>query len=139
MKNAAKILAKKEYPSDLSLLPEIQAFVKEKILQFVPAEKLDAIILAVSEAVSNGIRHGNKSDKNKKIEVMIYKTDDAIVISSLDEGKGFDLSKIPDPTNPENLLKESGRGIFIIQNVIDDLSYEFTDKGTKTILTIKTK
>ncbi len=136
MTSATQTIFEEHFPSDLNLVPEIQNRIKEKIKDYLPAEKLDAVILAVSEAVSNSIKHGNKSDAGKKVEIKIRLSDEKITISVLDEGKGFDLSKIPDPTNPENLLKESGRGIFIIKNVIDNLEYKFTEKGTLTVLTI---
>lgn len=137
MSSAGEILFEKEYPSELNLVPEIQNEVKKAIKKFVPTERLDAIILGVSEAVYNSIKHGNKSDRKKKIFILIEKDEETITISILDEGEGFDFSKIPDPTESENILKESGRGIFIIRNVVDNLNYEFTEHGTKTILTVK--
>ncbi len=137
MSSAGEILFEKEYPSALKLVPEIQNEVKKAIKKFVPSERLDAIILGVSEAVYNSIKHGNKSDSKKKIFLLIEKDKKTITISILDEGEGFDFSKIPDPTESENILKESGRGIFIIKNVVDNLRYEFSNTGTKTILTIK--
>lgn len=137
MSDKAEIIAEKSFPSDLSLLPKIQDYVQQQIKKYLPHDKIDAVTLAVSEAVSNGIKHGNKSDASKKITLRIKLTDEKIIIESMDEGEGFELEKIPDPTNPENLLKESGRGIFIIQNVIDKLSYEFTENGTLTVLEIK--
>ncbi len=137
MSDKAEIIAEKSFPSDLSLLPKIQDYVQQQIKEYLPHDKIDAVTLAVSEAVSNGIKHGNKSDASKKITLRIKLTDEKIIIESMDEGEGFELEKIPDPTNPENLLKESGRGIFIIQNVIDKLSYEFTENGTLTVLEIK--
>ena len=139
MSDKKKIIAENEFKSNLSLVPEIQDFVIKKISKFIPSEKSDAVLLAISEAISNGIKHGNKSDENKKLKIIIELSDEAVFITVQDEGKGFKFDSVPDPTNPENIMKESGRGIFIMRNVADNLSYEFTNEGTKTILEIKRK
>lgn len=86
------------------------------------------IHLAVVEAVTNAIVHGNQSDENKEVffETKIEKSTIRFVIK--DQGAGFDADVIPDPTLPENREKISGRGVFLIKNLADEVIFE--DNGT---------
>src|SRR5437764_1277923 len=70
-----------------------------------------AIDLAIRESVANAIKHGNKFDQNKEIEVTFEDASGAFEVTVRDHGSGFAVNQIPDPTNPENLLKANGRGI----------------------------
>jgi len=100
-------------------------------------ERLAALLLAVTEATTNAIIHANKCDANKlvKVDVQVDKT--RITIKITDEGEGFNPSEIPDPTQPENLLKDSGRGVYLMRVYMDELNYNITPTGTETILTLK--
>ena len=81
------------------------------------------ISVCVIEAVSNAIIHGNKNDVTK-IVLLSYKYDnDMLVFTIADEGSGFDLEKVPDPTLPENLENFKGRGVFLINHLADDIDY----------------
>lgn len=91
------------------------------------------MMLAVSEAITNGILHGNKLDENKTVELLAYQDGDKLLFVSKDEGEGFDREKIPNPTAEENLLKPSGRGVFLMEEYADDVSY--TDGGSTITLT----
>jgi serine/threonine-protein kinase RsbW len=114
----------------------------EKVLEEVNAEfglEPDRFInfqIAISEALVNAIVHGNKEDVNKTVTVDIEYNETELTIKIKDEGKGFILEKIPDPTNSNNLLKEHGRGIFIIKSFVDKFECNPSDKGTEFILTI---
>lgn len=103
----------------------------------VNSDKYNNILLAVTEAVNNAIIHGNKNDIKKEIELEFVVTDNYIKITVTDEGEGFDLDKVPDPTLPENLLSEHGRGIFIIKHFVDELKVVKSAKGNSIILKIK--
>lgn len=81
------------------------------------------IHLAVVEAVTNAIVHGNKLDENKDVYFETKKEDTKIKFIVKDEGKGFDSNKIPDPTLPENREKISGRGVFLIKNLADEVTF----------------
>ncbi len=132
-----KLIAEKSYKSTIALLPQIQKFVISKISKYIPDEdKLSNIALAVAEAVSNGIEYGNKSNPDVPIKVIVEEEGKYLLIKVIDKGKGFNPNEIPDPTTEQNILKENGRGIFIIKNLVDDLSYNFTSEGTETILKI---
>jgi len=100
-------------------------------------ERLAALLLAVTEATTNAIIHANKCDVNKLVTVDVQVAKTKIIIKITDEGKGFDPSKIPDPTHPENLLKDSGRGVYLMRVYMDELNYNITPTGTVTILTLK--
>ncbi len=91
------------------------------------------IWLATQEALNNAIKHGNKMDENKKVHFFIEVEGHEFRIVVKDEGDGFDLSKVPDPTNPENLLKTSGRGIFYIKSFMDHVEYNTEDGCTVTM------
>lgn len=121
--------------SDPDLLPEIEDFIQTLLKeQNVDDEKINAVVLSVAEAASNAILHGNKNDKKKKVFILMEVDDEKVIIRIKDEGKGFDPSKVPDPTIPENILKDSGRGIHIMNTFLDKLTYKFTDSGTEAVL-----
>ncbi len=90
------------------------------------------VLVGVTEAVNNAIYHGNKSDPNKKVHVGFETTPDKLTFSVTDEGPGFDFNNLPDPTDPENLEKPSGRGIFLMKHLADSVS--FTDNGRSVSL-----
>ena len=92
--------------------------------------------MALAEAAANSILHGNKSDKNKNVEITVTVTLKKIVIKIKDEGKGFVVSDVPDPTKEENMLKGNGRGLHIMKSLVDNLEYKFSKSGTETILTM---
>ncbi|MFQ5628471.1 MAG: ATP-binding protein, partial [bacterium] len=82
----------------------------------------------------NAIIHGNKQDQKKKVYLNIFIDNNTLKVVVQDEGKGFNPESLPDPLDPDNLLKESGRGIFILKSLMDDVSFDFSPKGT--ILTL---
>ena len=128
----------KEFPSDPDLLPEIEEFIIDIANKInLSKDKFNNLALSVSEAASNSMLHGNKMDINKKVQITVKLTNLSMEIIFKDEGKGFVIEKVPDPTKPENILKESGRGIHIMKNFLDDLKYNFTPTGTEAILVIK--
>jgi len=89
------------------------------------------IAMAVREAAVNAVLHGNAYDPEKKIELEFERTISDLVITIRDQGKGLDLAKIPDPLAPENLLKTSGRGIFLIRSFMDEVQINPSQAGTE--------
>ena len=85
------------------------------------------IMIAVTEAVNNAIRHGNKGDSSKNVSLGLTLEEGMIKFRIEDEGKGFDFHNLPDPTAPENLEKPGGRGIFLMKNLADEV--DFKDDG----------
>lgn len=90
------------------------------------------ILISVTEAVNNAIVHGNKENKEKKVELYLKQNKKSISFIIKDEGLGFDESKIPDPTNPKNLNNIKGRGVFLIKNLTDNVT--FRNKGSEVEL-----
>ena len=89
----------------------------------IPNETYGNISVCVVEAVSNAIIHGNKNDVTKIVLLSYKYNDGTLVFTIADEGDGFDLDRIPDPTLPENLESFSGRGVFLINHLSDDITY----------------
>lgn len=82
------------------------------------------IMIAVTEAVNNAIKHGNKNDKSKNVSLCLMLEDTQIKFEIRDFGNGFDYQNLPDPTAPENLEKPGGRGIFLMKNLSDEVSFK---------------
>lgn len=88
------------------------------------------VLIAVTEAVNNAINHGNKCDASKKVKVVVGNTDADVLFEVADEGPGFDFENLPDPTAPENIEMEHGRGIFLMKNLADNVEF---DEGGKMV------
>ncbi len=126
--------------SERSEVSRIEKQIEEINLKFnMEFEKLINFQIALSEALVNAIVHGNKENKEKKVYVKIEYTDTTLSVTIKDEGKGFDVSKLADPTKDENLQKEHGRGIFIIRSLVDKFECNSSGNGTTFILTIYKK
>lgn len=100
-------------------------------------EKISNLLLTVTEATTNAIIHGNKGDIEKIVVIDVWIEDNKLMISVKDNGKGFDPSKLPDPTETDNLLKDSGRGIYLMKVYMDDIKFNVTENGTETLLILK--
>ena len=85
--------------------------------------KKSNLFIALDEAFVNAIKHGNKFDANKIVRISAEVSPIEARFTIEDEGEGFNVSEIPDPTNPENLFKTSGRGVLFIHNIMDEVSY----------------
>jgi len=85
------------------------------------------ILVAVTEAVNNAIQHGNKLDPGKRVNLAFLAGDKSLSFEVTDQGPGFDFKNLPDPTNPENIEKPNGRGVFLMRHLADKV--EFYDDG----------
>jgi serine/threonine-protein kinase RsbW len=94
-------------------------------------DEVTKIAMAVREAAVNAVLHGNAYDPGKKVRLDFEKTGQDLVITIRDQGKGLDVSQIPDPLAPENLLKTSGRGIFLIRSFMDEVEIHPSKTGTE--------
>ena len=92
-------------------------------------EEIYAIDMAVREAVANAVKHGNLLDESKQIELTFSNLPKGLEITVRDFGKGFDVAEIPDPTNPENLLKANGRGILFMRNFTEEVEWARHPEG----------
>ncbi|KAF0151716.1 MAG: anti-sigma regulatory factor serine/threonine protein kinase [Ignavibacteria bacterium] len=133
----AEKVYKRVVSSDPDLLPELEEFVIQIAKEVnLDSTKINNLALSFSEAISNCMKHGNRFDKSKTVTIVVTVSELKLTIMLKDEGKGFDINSVPDPTKPENILKDSGRGIHIMKNFVDDLRYNFTPQGTEIILEI---
>ena len=119
-----------EIPSDISYIKKISDEIVKDLGQFNIGEPLQFDIrLVVEEAVRNAIEHGNCYDKELPVKVSYSINDGKFVIEVEDQGKGFDTKRVPDPRKEENLVKEGGRGVFLIRKLMDTV--EYNDKGNR--------
>jgi serine/threonine-protein kinase RsbW len=92
------------------------------------------IVMAVREAAINAVIHGNAYNPGKSITASFETTSDSLIVRILDQGHGFDSSSLPDPLAPENLLRGSGRGIFLIRAFMDEVHFRQMHPGTELTL-----
>ncbi|MDR3772120.1 MAG: ATP-binding protein [Terracidiphilus sp.] len=92
------------------------------------------LAMAVREAAVNAVLHGNEYDPRKQISVSLENTGASLVISIADQGKGLDPKTLPDPLAPENLLRGTGRGIFLIRSFMDEVHFRQLHPGTELTL-----
>jgi serine/threonine-protein kinase RsbW len=92
------------------------------------------ITMAVREAAVNAVLHGNAYSPEKKMRISFENTGESLVIRIADEGRGLREEEIPDPLAPENLLKQSGRGIFLIRSFMDEVKFRVLNPGTEITL-----
>ncbi len=86
-------------------------------------EEVYAIDMAVREVVANAVKHGNKEDETKAVEITLRNSNEGFEVTVRDFGKGFAVEDVPDPTNPENLLKANGRGILFMKTFMDEVEW----------------
>lgn len=113
-----------EFPSAISLMHSILDYLMKRVekVGVIDAKKSN-LFIALDEAFVNAIKHGNKFDANKIVRISAEVSSKEARFTIEDEGEGFNISEIPDPTNPENLFKTSGRGVLFIHNIMDEVSY----------------
>jgi serine/threonine-protein kinase RsbW len=125
MKEGFTIIEKIKLPSDFNSLVDVENLVDRVCNGLgVHEEAYGNVLVAVTEAVNNAIQHGNELNKELFVDVAVGDKSEEFCFNIKDEGDGFNFSVLPDPTAPENLLKESGRGIFLMKNLADDVIYD---------------
>lgn len=97
-------------------------------------EERDSLAIAVTEIGNNAINHGNKRDPRKKVFVDITTKPGEVRVVIRDQGAGFDPEQLSNPLDPENLLRESGRGVFIVRSLMDEVFFDFSKGGAETTL-----
>ena len=115
---------KHELPSNLDSLERVEQIIESLRERFeIPENVYVNILVAISEAIMNAIKHGNKFDCSKRVKLSFKVTKSEYVFVIQDEGAGFDYKNVPDPTHPDNKEKPDGRGIFIINALADRVKY----------------
>jgi anti-sigma regulatory factor (Ser/Thr protein kinase) len=126
-----------DVPSDLGVVGDAVELVATRL----PAGTLSPSRLrfnfrtALAEALGNAIRYGTREDPTRVVRVRVELGRDAVRIHVTDDGGGFDRSHLPDPTRPENLEREDGRGLFVLRHLVDDVA--FNAKGNGICLTLR--
>lgn len=120
--------------SDIKSFGEIENFIMELYKKEGFSRKTFCrMYLSVSEAVNNAIKHGNKLDPSKYVDITFVDTINSYLFQIKDQGLGFDYESIPDPTLEENIKKESGRGIYIMEKYADMIDFENNGSTVKLI------
>jgi serine/threonine-protein kinase RsbW len=135
------MLAEENYSLEIESNPNNLLTVEEFVNYFakdigIDESRMNGLMLSVTEATTNAIIHANKCDEAKLVKINVKVDSGKVIITVKDEGIGFDPLKVPDPTEPENLLKDSGRGVYLMRFYMDDLKYNITSTGTETILVL---
>jgi serine/threonine-protein kinase RsbW len=86
-------------------------------------DALYSVDMAVREVVANAVKHGNKEDETKPVEITLRNSNEGFEITVRDFGIGFAVEDVPDPTNPENLMKTNGRGILFMKTFMDEVEW----------------
>ena len=126
-----------DVPSDLAMVGD----AVELVASHLPPGTLSPRRLsfnfrtALAEALGNAIRYGTGEDPTKSVLVQVDVDRDAVRIHVSDNGKGFDRSRLPDPTDPRNIEREDGRGLFVIRHLVDEVA--FNEKGNAICLTLR--
>lgn len=119
------VIEKLSVPSELSSVSIVESLIDRVCGSLgVHEDAYGNILIAVTEAVNNAVIHGNCFKSDLDIDVEVLNIDDRLCFSVKDKGNGFDFTNLPDPTAPENIEKENGRGIFLIRNLADDLIFD---------------
>lgn len=118
-------------PSRLDALGRVERIVRKISAQMgLNKDERDNLAISVTEAVGNAIIHGNKKDPEKNVKVDVLLGDGRVQVTVTDQGTGFNPSTLNDPLAPQNLMKEHGRGIFILKSLMDEVDFDFSADGT---------
>lgn len=123
-----------QIPSLLENIRIVESFIDNAKDQYALNDDIYGnIMIAVIESVNNAIVHGNNADKEKNVDLSLIFDEEQIKFIIKDEGNGFNIKDLPDPTAPENLERTGGRGIFLMKHLADEVSFE--NNGQKVELT----
>jgi CheY-like chemotaxis protein len=113
-----------ELPSDVSLMNGVLHYLLERVAKLgVIKPERSNLFIALDEAFVNAVKHGNKNDHSKMVRITAELSSKEARFTVEDEGEGFNVQEIPDPRDPENLFKTSGRGVLLIYNIMDEVKY----------------
>src|ERR1051326_9015557 len=127
-----------ELPSDLTLMNSVLEYLLDRVgkLGLVEVEQSN-LFVALDEAFVNAVKHGNRHDPEKLLRVTAELSAREAIFTVEDEGDGFDVREIPDPCDPANLFKSSGRGVLLIYNIMDEV--EYSERGNKLKMVARSK
>lgn len=124
------------FPSSIDYLEKVESLsVKIARKAGFNESTIDDLSIALTELVNNAIHHGNKDDITKNVTVTFDLDHKNLRISIKDEGEGFNPDQLKNPLDPENLMAESGRGLYLVRALMDDIKFKTTDEGTEVTIT----
>lgn len=112
----------------LDLVDNVIEAVNE-LMEF-PEEAATAVSISVIEAGTNAIQHGCRNGSDQRVRLRFIVEQEQLIVEVEDAGSGFEPDALPDPTSPDNILKERGRGIFIMRQMMDEMAFDFS-AGTR--------
>ena len=119
------VMQKIKFPSEANNIRLVEKLVDEVCAEIgVNEEKYGNILIALTEAVNNAIHHGNLLNPKKLTTVQCKQINEKLTFLIKDEGVGFDYENLPDPTDPKNVEKPDGRGIYLMKHLSDEISFE---------------
>ncbi len=123
-----------ELPSDLALMNGVLEYLQERVakLGLIRPERSN-LFVALDEAFVNAVKHGNKNDLTKLVKITAELSPKEASFTVEDEGEGFDIREIPNPCDPENLFRSSGRGVLLIYNIMDEVEYNAQGNRVKMV------
>lgn len=123
-----------ELPSDVALMNGVLQYLLDRVakLGLIHPERSN-LFVALDEAFVNAVKHGNKNDPNKVVRITAELSPSEAIFTVEDEGEGFDVQAIPDPCDPSNLFKASGRGVLLMYNIMDEVEYNAQGNRVKMI------
>jgi serine/threonine-protein kinase RsbW len=123
-----------ELPSDLALMNGVLQYLLERVAKLgLITPEGSHLFVALDEAFVNAVKHGNKNDPTKLVRVGAELSPKEACFTIEDEGEGFDVATIPDPRDPANLFKSSGRGVLLIYNIMDEVEYNAQGNRVKMV------
>ena len=123
--------------SNPKLIYRVEKFLgKMKRKAHLDDSQFNKVLVSATEAVNNSILHGNKLDLKKKVYLSCEISEEKMVLKVRDSGKGFDPDQIGNPLNESNLLRESGRGVFLMKTLMDRVEYHFSESGSEVEMTL---
>src|ERR1043165_3956958 len=123
-----------ELPSDLALMNGVLEYLQERVakLGLIRPERSN-LFIALDEAFVNAVKHGNKNDPSKLLKITAELSSKEASFTVEDEGEGFNIQEIPDPCDPANLFRTSGRGVLLIYNIMDEVEYNAQGNRVKMV------
>ncbi len=127
-----------EIPSSLNYLARVDEFIEGKLSKLgMKKGQIYDIAISVSEVVTNAVVHGNRNDAGKKVRISLKADASRVEVTVEDEGVGFDRGKVCSPLQEENLLKEAGRGLLIVESLMDEVNIRCGPKGGTLVRIVK--
>lgn len=133
MKDGFTLLDEIKIPSNFDSVHHVELLVDKVCANLgVEEDHFGNVLIAVTEAVNNAIIHGNVQATDLNVEIEVGSKEDNFYFNVKDQGRGFDFNNLPDPTAPENIEKENGRGIYLMKHLADNV--EFEDYGRSVFI-----